>query len=349
MLFQKKLIALIIIIISIGLSLETIIAAHHYEASPLDIVKNEKNNPLGHKPYAQVLITANECHNYQVLINDFPIYSDNNTEGTIIPINPYISNGTNTFSITSENGSYREDKICKVSVIFQIKSTDQKDSEALEITKLVFNGYPTESIKESSEKELLGFNGTSFEKDTNGYILVSRPRFQHGDFYYGYNNETKKREYMPGTKISQNVKLPIDLKDWKWLHRAVKIQNDSQTKKEIMAIYKEIWADIHRGDWSKLEKIFASKDRKLSEVYYTKIDTSNEIKNEINSGHYVKELNDETIKNDVFINIYGEGYVAEATFANGDNILQFNAPSGTASNSYNVIFAKIDGEFKVVR
>ncbi|MFC4892423.1 hypothetical protein ACFPDQ_05100 [Pseudofrancisella aestuarii] len=349
MLLQKKLIALIIIIISIGLSLETIIASHHSEASPVDMVKNEENNPLGHDPYAEVLITADECSNYQVLINDYPIYSDNNTSGTIIPINPYISNGTNTLAIAAKTGEYREDKICKVSVVLQVKSASKKDSEALEITKLVFNGYPTESIKESSGMELLGFNGTSFVKDKDGYILVSRPRFQNGDYYYGYNSETKKREHMEGTRISQNIRLPIDLRDWKWLHHASKIENNDETKKEIMAIYEEIWTDIRREDWDKLEKIFAAKDRKLSKVLYTKINTAKDIKDEIAKGNYVKSLSADTIKNDVFISVYGEGYVAEATFANGDNILQFNAPSGTTNNSYNVIFAKVDGEFKVVR
>ncbi|APC96361.1 hypothetical protein [Francisella frigiditurris] len=310
-------------------------------ASPLEAIEKDKNNPLGNKPYAEVVINSIEC-DYQVLINDIPIYSDQNAEDVIIPVNQYMDNSGTVLAIVTKT----QDRVCNISTKLQIKHAGQSNEDALEITTLSLGNDPKYSRDDSTAAMKLIFDGNDFKQNKNGYIVINNPTFENGNVYYGYNEETKKRQYMDGTKISQIINLPINIPHWDWIN-GEKIKNNSKTKKEIIAIYEQIWSNIRLEDWSELRKMFAYKDKSLSKALYSRVDTVKSIREEINSNHYVKPLNSATIKYDVFINIYGDGKLADVTFADGDGILQFNTSPGTIS--YNVVFAKIDGEFKIVR
>ncbi|AIT08774.1 hypothetical protein LO80_01470 [Candidatus Francisella endociliophora] len=335
--FNKKLLAA-----TVAMSL----TATAIGATNMDIIKKD-NNPLGNEPYAEVAISANGSCDYQILINDVPIYADEGAINTTLPVNPYMINGSNNLAVTVQN----KDESCKVSATLQVRKSDDFNSTA-KLNTVVFDGNPSDITEKdtdgSTPAEKLAFADGKFDKSDDGYITVSKAKLDSGNVYYGYNYDNQKRELMAGVKVSQDIDLPIDLPKWAWLDGET-IANDQATKDALIAIYKEIWADIQNKDWDKLNKLFASRDAERAKAYYTggsNGTTADSIREKIEDAGSVFVPKEKTIPK-IKLNIFGKGKLATMTSWNNGELLSINKKEG-GSSKYGVTFAKINGKFVIV-
>lgn len=314
-------------------------------ANNMDIIKKD-NNPLGNKPYTEIAISTNGSCDYQILINDVPIYAGMGPINTTLPVNPYVINGSNNLAVTVQD----KDESCKVSATLQIRKSDDFDSTA-KLNTVVYKGNPddiTEKNADNSTKaEKLAFKDDKFEKSDDGYITVSNAKLDSGNVFYGYNYDNQKRELMAGVKVSQDINLPIDLPQWTW-EKGEPIADNQETKDELIAIYKNIWKLIQDKDWDKLNKLFELRDKEMAKAFYTHPNTVASIKEKIDDDAFVNiPPNDEKLNNASNLNVYGRDKLVDLSFADGSSLLQINNNEGGATE-YSISFSKLNGKFVIV-
>jgi len=331
--FYKKLLAA-----TVGISL----AASAIGATNMQIIKKD-NNPLGNKPYTEISISANGACDYQILINDVPIYSDTGAINTTLPVNQYMINGDNNLSLTIQD----KDINCSVSATLQVRHADDFNSSK-DISTISFDGNPSKpdkkDISKSSPVEKLTYKDNKFIKSDDGYINISQAKLETGKVYYGYNYDNQKREDMAGVKVSQDIILPIDIPHWAWLD-GEKIENNQETKDQLIAIYKTIWKLIQDKDWDKLNKMFALRDKEMGEALYGEPNTVTNLESSSKDKNLVT-INTKTSNKVMFSNEFGDSKFITLTGWNGAGVLIFNKDGST---TYNITFAKINGVFVIIR
>jgi len=319
--------------------------------SAMGVSKNMSNtNPLTNKPYAEVEFAiegSNNCK-YQVLINDVPIYAGAGAMRASYPVNHYMINGQNNLAIAIKD----TDSECKASATLQVRKLDESNNDVRILNKVEFSGQPSKasasSIKDSTVAEKLSFQDNKFKANEDGDIKVSKAVLSTDKEYYGYNYDTQKREYMSGVKVSQDIDLPISIPHWAWLDGET-IENNQATKDALIAIYKTIWSDIQSKDWSKLNKLFALRDKEMTMLDGEKADTTAKIKATAEDSE-TKELwipDGEKFVSLSFQNIYGNKKLVTLTQWSGKNFLGFKTNYG--NTNYGLKFAKINGKFVIVR
>ena len=314
-------------------------------ANNMDIIKKD-NNPLGNEPYAEVAISTNGSCDYQILVNDVPIYAGAGPINTTLPVNPYMMVGQNNLAVTVQ----KKDKDCSVSASLQVRRSDDFDSSAM-LNTVSYNGNPddvTEKDADSSTPaEKLAFKDGKFESTEDGYITVSKAKLDSGNVFYGYNYDNQKRELMAGVKVSQDINLPIDLPKWTW-ESGEPIADNQETKDQLIAIYKDIWKLIEAKDWDKLNKLFELRDKEMATAFYTHPNTVASIKEKAENEHNKLNAsnNDKAINASTDMNIFAQDKFVSLTFWDDSPFLQFATSSG--SSVYKIIFAKINGKFVIV-
>jgi len=313
-------------------------------------VKQDKNNPLFNQPYAQVSFNATGACEYQILINDVPVYTDKGAMRASVPVNQFMQDGVNDLAITVKD----TDNTCNVSASLEIRKLHGSDNIST-VNRVSFSGEPInatdKAIADSTKAEKLAFKDDDFKPAEDGYITVNQAKLETGKQYYGYNPKVQQRELMDGIKVSQEVNLPLDLPHWSYLDGET-IANDQATKDALIAIYKEIWVDIQNKNWDKLNKLFALRDKEMKMLDGEETNTVAKIKKTAESAD-TKELlvpNEENMKNlreNLDLNVFGHAKLVSLTSWNGDNILIFNTSYGNVN--YGLRFARINGKFEIVR
>ena len=315
-------------------------------ANNMDIIKKD-NNPLGNKPYAEIGIAVNGACDYQVLLNDIPLYSGMGVINLHYPVNQYMINGSNNLAVAVQN----KDVNCKVSASLEISQSGDIDNKKL-ISKVEFNGNPsklTEKDADSSTKaEKLAFKDGKFDKADDGYITVSKAKLDSGNVFYGYNYDNQKRELMAGVKVSQDINLPIDLPKWAW-ESGEPIADNQETKDELIAIYKNIWKLIDDKEWDKLNKMFELRDKEMDLAINDgdNSTTTDDIKKDILNNYTIYKTNDsKVLQNNTFMKVFAENRLVKLSFWNGKSLLTLNK-KGSGSSRYDIQFAKINGKFVI--
>ena len=317
--------------------------------SAMGVSKNMSNtNPLTNKPYAEVEFAiegSNNCK-YQVLINDVPIYAGAGAMRASYPVNHYMIDGQNNLAIAIKD----TDSECKASATLQVRKLDESNNDVRILNKVEFSGQPSKasasSIKDSTVAEKLSFQDNKFKADEDGDIKVSKAVLSTDKEYYGYNYDTQKREYMSGVKVSQDIDLPISIPHWAWLDGET-IENNQATKDALIAIYKTIWSDIQSKDWSKLNKLFALRDKEMTmldgedpKTVYDGIKKTAE-SDDTKELFIVSDNNLQKLK----LNIFANGKLATLTNWKNQRLLAFNTHYG--SRTYGLTFAKTNGKFVI--
>ena len=328
------------------------------------IKQENKNNPLVDKPYFQVKILADSC-TYNVLLNDIIIDSDEGPMNTTIPVNPYMINGKNTLSIAVQTKKDRNgnpiDQDCQIKATLEVKTSGNfNDDQIYALNSVAFSGNPAsdemneQNIKGSTKEMKLWYNKAQndFDNTPKGQVIVENPQIKQGDFFYGYDYDTQKRQNMQGIEVLSVVTIPNTLPHWAWLDGET-IESNQQTKDELLAIYQKIWHAIETKDFSSIENLFALRDHEMAEAFYKeKVNTLENIKEDANNPNFHVSIppNKELLEENTYLNVFGiKNQLSSITFNDGAAILAFARNDKSFSNYYSLIFAKINGQWKIIR
>jgi hypothetical protein len=302
------------------------------------------------QPFTSVNIDITGC-TYQVLINDVPIME--NADGlpvqVTIPVNEWMRSGKNTFSmrlgpVEDANKLAEDGQSCKATAELLLRESSAPKSDNIVISKLSYhspaNHFP-QRLVEMDGSTLPG----NYELAEAKLISDEKGQINHGEIFI----KKSKESLGTGVTVAREITLPLNLPEWAWF-KGEKIQNNEQTKEALGNIYKEIYSDIHAKNEKALAKLFLFRTKELRKAYYQPKDnqtTSEQIMQDANN----KELELINLHPDYLtLKIFGDAKLAKLYYEyNGFDALVFNYKDTNQSSSYEITFAKLNGQWTIVR
>ena len=315
------------------------------------------------KPYVSLGIEGGgTC--FTILVNDIPIYFhyDYDTVTFEMPINQYLQNGENALEIDliqplDEDEQPIKGDVCCIKVSINVKEAGGE--ELYTLGTLNYTAPSDKILNRSDEKYIINSSANQYLTVSNGKIettshddsmfVIGRPVIKaDATAYYGYNFNSEKIDRHSGVSVSNIFKIKLPYEN-EMLILGESLVYGEQTKKKLLEEYKQIVLSIKEKKFSSLKPLFKERTKNRMRCLYLNDKEADVLKSfeesECSPGFV---LSDDIIIEDVFLNIFGGNKLAQLTYWDGSPIIGFALPNNAGSRMYNLIFAKINGEWKVV-